>query len=61
MFLLVCLFYPVFVFPNKKCLGGEVLLSILSIRCETSWVSSFSFAVVCNSERLFSTNDELVK
>lgn len=39
----------------------KVLLSILSILCETFWVSSFSFAAVYNSERLFSINDELVK
>lgn len=57
MFLFVGLFCLVFVFPNKKCLGGEVLTSILSIRCETAWISRLSFAAVFNSEYLCSIND----
>ena len=42
-----------FVFPNKMCLGGKVLLSVLSSQCETPWLSSFSFAAVFHSEHLF--------
>lgn len=57
MFLFVGLFCLVFVFPNKKCLGGEVLTSILSIHCETAWISRLSFAAVFNSEYLCSIND----
>ena len=57
MFLFVGLFCLVFVFPNKKCLGGEVLTSILSIRCETACISRLSFAAMFNSEYLCSIND----